>query len=215
MNASRDVAAIRKEYARASLTEAAVARDPVEQFRAWFEEALGAEVPEPTAMALATADASGRPSVRMVLLKEFDSRGFVFYTNYEGRKGTELAENPRCALLFYWGELERQVRIEGPSERVPAAESDAYFATRPRESQVSAWASPQSRTVADRETLEAEAARVRAHHEGEPIPRPPQWGGFRCLPEVIEFWQGRPNRLHDRIRYRRNGVRWERERIAP
>jgi pyridoxamine 5'-phosphate oxidase len=166
-------------------------------------------------MALATVGSGGRPSARMVLLKGLDARGFVFFTNYESRKAGELETNPWASLLFYWGELERQVRIEGTIERVSEAESAAYFATRPRESQVSAWASPQSRVVADRFVLEGEADRLRSLHEGREIPRPPFWGGYRCLPGILEFWQGRPSRLHDRVRYQRKGNGWVRERVAP
>jgi pyridoxamine 5'-phosphate oxidase len=211
----RDVADLRKEYTRAGLAESDVAPDPIEQFRRWFDAALGAGLHEPNAMTVATATLEGRPSARVVLLKGVDGRGFVFYTNYEGRKGRELEENPRAALLFYWGELERQVRIEGTVSRVPETESDAYYASRPRGSRLGAWASEQSRTVGGREVLEDRISDLGAEYEGREVPRPPFWGGYRVEPEVVEFWQGRENRLHDRILYRWEGGRWEIERLQP
>src|SRR5919204_2275070 len=195
------------------LDEAGVDADPLRQFAAWFEEAGAAGVRAPEAMALATAGSDGRPSVRMVLMKAFDERGFVFFTGYESRKGAELEANPRAALLFYWDPLGRQVRIEGPVERVPEEESDAYFRTRPRGAQISASVSPQSRVVDSRESLEALAAELEAH-DGE-LPRPPAWGGFRLAPETYEFWQHRANRLHDRLRYSRDAGDWKVERLAP
>ena len=195
------------------LDEAEVDADPLRQFAAWFEEAGSADVRAPEAMALATAAADGRPSVRMVLLKGFDERGFVFFTGYESRKGEELTANPRAALLFYWDPLGRQVRIEGPVERVAEAESDAYFASRPRGAQISASVSPQSRVVESRASLEALAAELEAR--GGELPRPASWGGFRLAPETYEFWQHRANRLHDRLRYSRNGVGWTIERLGP
>jgi pyridoxamine 5'-phosphate oxidase len=195
------------------LDEAEVDPDPLRQFAAWFEEARAAGVRAPEAMALATAAADASPSVRMVLLKGFDERGFVFFSGYESRKGAELAANPRAALLFYWDPLGRQVRIEGPAERVPGAESDAYFRTRPRGAQISAGVSPQSNVVESRASLEARAAELEAR-SGE-LPRPPTWGGFRLAPETYEFWQHRANRLHDRLRYRREGNDWTIERLAP
>jgi pyridoxamine 5'-phosphate oxidase len=195
------------------LDEAEVDPDPLRQFGVWFDEAAEAGVRAPEAMALATATSDGRPSVRMVLLKGFDERGFVFFTGYESRKGTELAANPRAALLFYWDPLGRQVRVEGPVERVSEAESDAYFATRPRGAQISASVSPQSRVVESRASLEALATRLEA--ESGDIPRPPTWGGYRVTPETYELWQHRANRLHDRLRYRRDGDHWRIERLAP
>jgi pyridoxamine 5'-phosphate oxidase len=210
------VARLRKEYTRAGLKEPDTHPNPIEQFRTWFDEALAANLHEPNAMNLATSTPHGRPSVRVVLLKGFDERGFVFYTNYEGRKGEELEANPYCALLFYWGELERQVRVEGRVGRLPDEESDAYFAGRPRGSQLGAWASEQSRPVKDRGALEERLRELEAEYEGREVPRPPFWGGYRVEPEVIEFWQGRENRLHDRLRYRRSGNGgWRRERLQP
>ena len=195
------------------LDETAIDPDPLRQFAAWFEEAGAAGVRAPEAMALATAATDGRPSVRMVLLKGFDERGFVFFTGYESRKGAELAANPRAALLFHWDPLGRQVRIEGPVERVSEGESDAYFRSRPRGAQISASVSPQSRVVESRASLEALAAELEAG--GDEIPRPPNWGGFRVRPETYEFWQHRANRLHDRLRYRREDGAWILERLAP
>lgn len=210
-----EIARLRREYAGQPLEEAQAPDEPLALFRHWFEEALRAELTEPNAMVLATVDASGRPSARVMLLKDFDEAGFVFYTNYESRKGKELAQNPWAALVFWWAELMRQVRIEGRVEKVPAEESDAYFQTRPRESQLGAWASPQSQVVPDRATLEQRVAEWARQFNGRKIPRPPHWGGYRVVPEVIEFWQGRSGRLHDRLRYRRTTQGWVRERLAP
>jgi len=189
--------------------------DPIVQFHAWFEETLTADLHEPNAMIVATATTEGRPSARTVLLKGYDQRGFVFYTNYEGRKAGELEANPACALLFYWGELERQVRIEGHANRLSDDESDAYFTSRPRGSRLGAWASEQSRPVEDRSVLEERVRALEAEYESREVPRPPFWGGYRVEPEVIEFWQGRENRLHDRLVYQRTGGGWRVERLQP
>jgi pyridoxamine 5'-phosphate oxidase len=210
-----DLAGMRHSYERDSLDEVHAASEPFAQFRAWFGEALAADVREPYAMTLATADERGVPSARIVLLRGWDDRGFVFYTNYESQKGRELAFVPVAALLFFWDLLERQVRINGPVELVSAAESDAYFARRPRGSALSAWASPQSRIVASRNVLEAQMDAADRRFAGAEVPRPPYWGGYRVVPERVEFWQGRPNRVHDRLVYRRAGAVWLRERLAP
>ena len=204
----------RKSYERDALEETDAAPDPLRQFQAWMDEAFAAKVPEPNAMTLATVGADGRPSTRIVLIKGCDARGIVWFTNYDSRKGRELAVHPFAALQFHWVELERVVRIEGSVERVDDAESDAYFTSRPLDSRIGAWASPQSEVIASRGVLVANAAKYAAKFLMNP-PRPPHWGGFRLKPEAWEFWQGRKSRLHDRLRYRLEDGNWTRERLAP
>jgi pyridoxamine 5'-phosphate oxidase len=210
-----NIADLRKSYERAELDEQASHALPLQQFELWFKQALDAQLPEPNAMTLATVGAGGRPSTRIVLIKGYDERGIVWYTNYQSRKGRELAANPFAALQFHWVELERVVRIEGRVERVSDEESDAYFRTRPLDSRIGAWASPQSEVIASRSTLVANAAKFGAMYLLNP-PRPPHWGGFRLVPDAWEFWQGRKSRLHDRLHYRPNpDGSWTRERLAP
>jgi pyridoxamine 5'-phosphate oxidase len=210
-----DLASLRTEYKRASLDERDVAPDPFAQFGRWFRQAQDAKVPEPNAMTLCTVDAQGRPAARIVLLKEVDARGFVFYSNHESRKGRELAARPLAALLFFWVELERQVRVEGAVEVVEASVADAYFRTRPRASRIGAWASPQSETLPDRAALEARFAEADRRFAGDDVPRPPRWGGYRVIPSAFEFWQGRASRLHDRIVYSPDDSEWRTRRLAP
>jgi len=211
---------LRTEYRRATLDETSVEADPLRQFEHWFREAVDSKMPEPNAMTLATVDADGNPSARIVLLKGADERGFTFFTNYASRKGRDLAARARAALLFYWPELERQIRIEGAVTRVDAGESAQYFAGRPRPSQLGAWASPQSMPIDGRSELEARFAEVaeRYRDASAPVPRPAHWGGYRLVPDLLEFWQGRASRLHDRIRYRlkqAQPVAWNIDRLAP
>jgi pyridoxamine 5'-phosphate oxidase len=210
-----DLAHLRKSYERAELDETHSASAPLQQFEHWLREAIAAKLPEPTAMTLATVGADGRPSTRVVLLKGCDARGFVWYTNYESRKARELAGNPQAALQFHWVELERVVRIEGRVEKTDAGDSDAYYRTRPLDSRIGAWASPQSRVIASRAVLVAEAARIGAKFLLDP-PRPPHWGGYLLVADTFEFWQGRRSRLHDRLRYTQQADgAWLRQRLAP
>ena len=209
-----DLADLRKSYERAELDESASLADPLAQFELWLQQAISGELPEPNAMTLATVGADGRPSTRVVLIKGCDARGIVWFTNYHSRKGRELAEHPQAALQFHWVELERVVRIEGQVEKVDAAESDAYFASRPLDSRIGAWASPQSEVIPSRSVLVTNAAKYGAQYLLNP-PRPPHWGGYRLVPDRWEFWQGRRSRLHDRLRYRLEEQRWIRERLAP
>lgn len=219
--AAADLGGRRQDYRQAGLRRADVDPDPIVQFARWYRaaEAAGLEEPgleEPNAMTLATATAEGRPSARMVLLKGVDKEGFTFFTNYDGRKAGELAANPWAALVFWWAPLARQVRVEGRVGVLPEAESDAYFAQRPRGSQTSAWASPQSQVIPDRTQLVAAQAAVADRFAGQPVPRPPHWGGYRLAPTAVEFWQGRPDRLHDRFLYSRNAEGgWRLDRLAP
>ncbi len=210
------IADIRKDYKIASLNEADVKENPFLQFDAWWKEAIRAEIDEVNAMTLATVAADGKPAARTVLLKGFDESGFVFYTNYFSRKGSEIKDNNDAALLFFWKELERQVRIEGRIQLTSSTESDEYFASRPLESKLGAWASPQSQLISGRRELEEQFERMRLKFEGKEIPRPPHWGGYRLVPQKVEFWQGRPGRLHDRLLYTRYDINnWNISRLAP
>lgn len=213
---NRDIASIRKNYAHSELTEQDAATDPIVQFDKWWKDALAAEIDEVNAMTLATASSDGVPAARIVLLKEFSSEGFVFFTNYNSFKGRQLMENPKACLVFFWKELERQVRITGLVQKVDAAESDAYFQSRPEGSRIGASVSPQSQIIENREWLENKWNEAAGEWSGKPIERPAHWGGFRVKPVLIEFWQGRPSRLHDRLEYslQENGG-WKRVRLAP
>ena len=206
---------MRKDYGIAGLVEKDLEKNPFRQFEKWFQEAEAAKIVEPNAMTLATVNRDGQPSARTVLLKGCDGRGFVFYSNYESRKGRELEANPRVTLLFPWVPMERQIIIEGTVARVAREEAEAYFHSRPRTSQIAAWASPQSTPVAGRAVLEESYRTVEKKYEGREVPLPPQWGGYRVAPEIIEFWQGRRSRLHDRLRYRREAGEWVVDRLAP
>jgi pyridoxamine 5'-phosphate oxidase len=209
-----NIADLRQEYMRAGLSEAQADADPIRQFERWFEDALRAKLPLPNAMTLATVTPEGAPSARIVLLKGVEQGAFLFYTNYLSRKGRELEQRAQACLVLLWSDLERQVRIDGVVQKVTAADSDAYYATRPLGARLSAWASAQSAPVRSRETLEKSLAETRGRH-GDRLPRPPHWGGYRVIPHEIEFWQGRADRLHDRLRYRRKGDTWTIERLSP
>ena len=210
------LADLRQNYTQSGLLESEVSDDPIQQFQQWFDAAVSAELSEPNAMTLSTVSEVGKPSSRIVLLKGIDERGFVFYTNYDSRKGQELAHSPWASLVFVWLPLERQVRVEGQVKRVSRTETEAYFQSRPRGSQIGAWVSSQSQVIRDRQVLEDELARLIARYEDQDIPCPPHWGGFRIHPTLIEFWQGRPSRLHDRLCYQRQSDQtWSMVRLAP
>ncbi|MBK1988442.1 pyridoxamine 5'-phosphate oxidase [Sphaerospermopsis aphanizomenoides BCCUSP55] len=212
----RSIADLRKDYTLQDLNEKEVDPNPFIQFKFWFEQALAAQLPEPNAMTLATSSPDGKPSARMVLLKNFDERGFVLFTNYNSNKGQEIAANPHAALVFWWAELERQVRILGTVEKISSEESDGYFEMRPPGSRLGAWASNQSEVIPSREILEAQLQEFQRKYENQEVPRPPHWGGFRVIPQEIEFWQGRSSRLHDRLLYTRlNDGGWKIERLSP
>jgi pyridoxamine 5'-phosphate oxidase len=211
----RDLSELRREYAVGGLDEADLREHPIAMFRVWMHDAVTAGLHEPNAMVVSTATPSGVPSSRMLLLKGLDERGFVFFTNYLSRKGAELSQNPACALLFPWHDLERQVRVEGTAEQLTKEENDGYFATRPRASQLGAWASPQSQVVLGRSGLDERYEQTVRRFGDDDVPRPPHWGGFRVVPQVVEFWQGRRGRMHDRLRYRCTPDGWGTERLAP
>lgn len=215
-NMNTSLAELRRDYTLQELSETDVNLNPFKQFQKWFDHSLAAQLPEPNAMTLATAAQDGKPSARIVLLKAYDERGFVFYTNYKSHKGQELADNPQAALVFWWAELERQVRIEGCVQKVSDQESDEYFHSRPVTSRLGAWVSEQSRVISSREVLALRLQELKTEYENQHIPRPPHWGGYRVIPTVIEFWQGRPSRLHDRLNYRRgDNDSWLIERLSP
>ena len=209
------IADLRKNYTQAGLLESEIVANPFEQFKLWFEQAVAADILEPNAMTVATVTDEGKPSARIVLLKDFDDRGFVFYTNYNSQKGVELQKCPHAALVFLWGDLERQVRIEGKIEFVSESEATGYFHSRPASSQLGAWASEQSTVIADRSILEQKLQQLEAEYQDRQIPKPPHWGGVRVVPQEIEFWQGRPSRLHDRLRYQLVEGQWQIDRLAP
>jgi pyridoxamine 5'-phosphate oxidase len=209
------IADLRKNYTQAGLLESDIVANPFAQFKIWFDQAVAADVLEPNAMTLATVTAEGKPSARIVLLKDFDDRGFVFYTNYRSQKGAELQHCPYAAIVFLWGDLERQVRIEGKVELVSEAEATGYFHSRPVNSQLGAWASDQSTIIADRAVLEQKIHHLATEYQDAVIPKPAHWGGFRVIPQEIEFWQGRPSRLHDRLRYQLVNEEWRIDRLAP
>jgi len=209
------IADLRKDYTQATLDEADALANPFDFFKLWFDQALNADLPEPNAMTLATVNAQGKPSARIVLIKGLDDRGITFFTNYQSRKGQELAQNPHAAILFHWTELERQVRIEGRVEMCSPEESDAYYLSRPAGSRLGAWASPQSKVIESRDVLENLVQKAHAEQDGDPKTRPPFWGGYRLVPDFFEFWQGRQSRLHDRIKYTKVDGVWQIHRLAP
>ena len=212
----KDISHLREEYARMGLNRHELHADPLRQFELWFQQALDAEIAEPNAMNLATATADGSPSIRTVLLKGYDHEGFVFYTNYTSTKAAEINANPQVALSFFWLQLERQVRIWGRAEKVPQSQSEAYFLSRPRGSQLGAWASPQSQRIEGRELLENRLQEITQKYAGADVPLPDHWGGYRIIPSAYEFWQGRPNRLHDRFYYQMtDDAQWDIQRLAP
>lgn len=213
---SNDISGVRSEYSHSDLRESEVSPDPFQQFDVWFQQAMGLKIELANAMVVATADSQGRPTARYVLLKDYSHAGFVFYTNSLSQKGRQLAENPHAALVLYWKEMHRQIRIEGAVEQISADQADNYFSTRPRGSQISAWAAPQSDIVPDRAWLHARVAELSKQFEGRSIPRPEDWAGYRVLPDLFEFWQGQENRLHDRLAYLRNDAgAWSLARLAP
>jgi pyridoxamine 5'-phosphate oxidase len=215
MSLNPAIADLRQDYRQAALLEFAANPNPIAQFQSWFAAAVAAQLPEPNAMTIATATPDGIPSARIVLLKDVDDRGFVFFTNYNSHKGQELTANPQAAIVFLWTELERQVRIQGRVEKIAPAESDEYFYSRPPRSRLGAWASNQSEVVADRSVLDQQLAELAAKYANQEIPRPEHWGGFRVMPTMIEFWQGRSSRLHDRLRYRSIDGAWMIDRLSP
>lgn len=206
---------IRRDFAKQTLDEGDVNANPIFQFEKWFEEAVGAQVIDPNAMTICTATNEGKPSARIVLLRSINENGFIFYTNYASRKGTEIAMNPNCALVFFWPELERQIRIEGVLQKQTAEESNMYFNSRPRESKIGAWVSEQSKVISNREVLNIEYEKLSKKYPDENVPCPPHWGGYLLKPQSIEFWQGRPDRLHDRILYTKENNSWKIERLSP